>query len=179
MKILFVIAEGVEELELVAPLDILRRAGAECVLASMEETCEVKGRNGIILCADATFSTVAKEEWDAVVLAGGPSSFSLRHDAALRSFLQVSVQKERYIAAICAAPLILLDAGLLTNKRVTGHSSIRREISDLQDIEVVVDGKIITSKGAGTAVAFGLSLVEQFFGAEKRREIAQSIECSL
>ncbi|MEL0098328.1 MAG: DJ-1/PfpI family protein, partial [Opitutae bacterium] len=90
--------------------------------------------------------------------------------------IQEFADKERPIGAICAAPLLLKDAGVLTNKSFTGHGSIMEELPQIDTEQaVVIDDKIITSRGAGTALEFGLSLIELLCGPEKAREIRHSI----
>ncbi len=175
-KVLMVISPGFEELEAVAPLDILRRAEFEVTLASAGEGLEVEGRNGIRLLADAALEAVLAQDFDAIVLPGGPHAHKLRSHEGLRARLQAHAEAGRLTAAICAAPLVLLDAGLLAGRRYTAHFSTHEELSAaLTEAVVVKDGNVLTSQGAGTAVEFGLALVEALAGTELRREIAEAI----
>lgn len=172
---LMLLAHGCEELEAVAPLDILRRGGVDVTVATIETNHLVTGRNAISLHADNSFSELGEQDYDLIVLPGGPGHKTLRENGAVLALLKRQYQEGRWLAAICAAPTVLHEAGLLAGRRYTGHQSIAEELPDLADEPVVVDGKIITSRGAGTATRFGLVLVSQLVGEAKAREVAASI----
>jgi len=160
----------------VAPVDLLRRAGAVVTSAALGETIHVTGRSGITVHADATLGSVLSRAFDCIFVPGGPAVARLREDARVRSLLRSQNDRRGWIAAICAAPLVLHDAGVLTGRRHTAHFSAVRELpSTLQDKRVVVDGRLITSRGAGTAYDLGLALVEQLISKEKAAEIAASV----
>lgn len=174
--VLTLLAEGFEEVEATAPIDLLRRAGAEVVVAALGDGIHVTGRCGITMHATTTLSALPSASFDCVVLPGGPGTKHLRSDARVRAIVTEQFRADRWLAAICAAPTVLHDAGLLKGRRYTAHFSVAEELPDLlRDERVVVDGKIITSRGAGTAVDFGLILVERLFSLEKSREVAASI----
>lgn len=176
--VIVILPEGFEELETVAPVDVLRRAGVEVTLASLENTLFVTGRNGIALKPDTTLAALGAFTADLLLLPGGPGVKHLRAHPAVRQALLRHAGAERWIAAICAAPLVLHDAGLLTGRRYTAHPSVADDLpSRLPDERVVVDGLIVTSRGAGTALEFGLKLVELLQGPEKSAEIASAIAC--
>lgn len=173
---LFIFTDGLEELEAIAPLDILRRAGVTCVTASQTSNLEVKGRNNIRIKADCLLEEVLNQPFDLIVLPGGPGVASLRADPRVINRIKAQVKSNKLLAAICAAPTVLFEAGLLSGKSFTGHFSIAEELPEMiTDQAVVVDGSIITSRGAGTAVEFGLRLAEILTGSEKTREVADSI----
>jgi 4-methyl-5(b-hydroxyethyl)-thiazole monophosphate biosynthesis len=126
--------------------------------------------------ADTTLGEAVAQTYDLIFLPGGPGVINLRSDLRVRSLVQQQAAASRWLAAICAAPTVLNDAGLLDGRRYTAHFSVAKELPHiLKDERVVVDGKIITSRGAGTALDLGLTLVEKLFSAEKSREIAASI----
>jgi 4-methyl-5(b-hydroxyethyl)-thiazole monophosphate biosynthesis len=175
-RVLAILAEGFEEIEVVTPVDLLRRAGAEVTLAALTEDLRVTGRCGLVLQADTALARVANETFDCLFLPGGPGVRYLRADKRVLDLIRAQHAAHRWIAAICAAPTVLLDAGVLHARRRTAHFSVAAELPDLLSHErVVVDGHIITSRGAGTALDFGLAIVERLFSSEKAAEISRSI----
>ena len=175
-QVLVPLAHGFEEIEATCPIDLLRRAEVEVVTASCESEIEVCGRSGIVIRADQFLIDSQPEFFDLLVLPGGPAVFELRKNKSFLQLIKDFSDMHRPIAAICAAPLLLQDLGLLTGKRITGHESIRNELPGLEtDQAVIKDGKIITSRGAGTAIEFGLSLIELLCGSTKADEIRASI----
>ena len=175
-RVLCLVADGVEELELVAPVDVLRRAGANVVLAAVGETTEITGRNGMVLRGDTLLAGVAADEFDLLIIPGGAAVAALRKDGRAAALARQFVGAAKAVAAICAGPLVLQDAGLLEGKRFSAHVSVVNELPGAQTGErVVEDGLIITSRGAGTALEFGLALVDRLFGEAVEEEIARSI----
>lgn len=176
-SVLVLLAEGFEEIEAIAPIDLLRRAGAEVVVASLLEGIHVTGRNGVTIHADCPLSAVESRVFDCVFLPGGPGTKHLRADPRVRHLVQNQATAGRWVAAICAAPTVLHDAGLLRGKRFTAHASVRAELPESLGLErTAEDGCVLTSRGAGTAMEFALLLVERLFGTAKRDEISRSIE---
>lgn len=174
--VLAILAEGFEEIEAIAPIDLLRRAGAEVTVAALGETIHVTGRSGVTLHADTPLARVAEKIFDCVFLPGGPGVKHLRSDAQVRKILLAHSAADKWVAAICAAPTVLNDAGLLLNRRYTAHFSVANELPQLMaDQRVIADGRILTSRGAGTALDFGLFLVSQLFSPERSAEIGRSI----
>jgi 4-methyl-5(b-hydroxyethyl)-thiazole monophosphate biosynthesis len=174
--VLVILAEGFEEIEALTPVDVLRRAGADVTVAALGDGLHVTGRSGVTLHADRTLSAVAGDSFDCVVLPGGPGVAQLRKDARVLDLVRKQGQSGGWIAAICAAPAVLGSAGILEGRRFTAHFSVSAELPDaLLDERVVLDGKLITSRGAGTSLDFSLSLAEQLFSPEKASEIARSI----
>jgi 4-methyl-5(b-hydroxyethyl)-thiazole monophosphate biosynthesis len=174
--VLAILADGFEEIEAVTPIDLLRRAGAEVTVASLAEGIHVTGRSGITCHADTTLTAVLARDFDWVFLPGGPGVKLLRADARVRELVLRQSAAGRGLAAICAAPAVLHDAGLLAGRRYTAHFSVAGELPDIRAAErTVTDGRLLTSRGAGTALDFGLRLVELLFGPEKSAEIARSI----
>jgi 4-methyl-5(b-hydroxyethyl)-thiazole monophosphate biosynthesis len=174
--VLAILAEAFEEIEAAASIDLLRRAGAEVTVAALGDGIHVTGRSGLTLHADTTLAAVAAREFDCVFLPGGPGVKHLRADPRVRELVLRQHASGRWLAAICAAPTVLHDAGLLAGRRYTAHFSVAGELPEiLRDERTVSDGTILTSRGAGTAVDFGLLLVEKLFSPAKSAEIAQSI----
>lgn len=174
--VLTLLPEGFEELEAVAPIDLLRRAGAEVILASLDNQPLVTGRNALVLRTDTTLAAIGDTLFDMLLIPGGPGVKLLRADARVRQIVLAHHDAGRWLAAICAAPTVLNDAGLLSGRRYTAHFSVAEELPGmLTDQRTVTDGRLLTSRGAGTAIEFGLLLVEKLISAEKAREVAQSI----
>lgn len=175
-NVLFVFGHGVEELELIAPADVLRRAGLKVSFASTEESRLVKTRGGFVVQCDQRFSETDAIDVDLLVLPGGPGVMALRQRQDLLGFLREYGQSGKPLAAICAAPLLLQDAGLLEGKQFTCHDSCWTELATAHPSEkVVIDGALITSQGPGTALDFGLVLVGLMCGEEVRAQIARAI----
>lgn len=175
---LVILHEQFEELEAVAPIDILRRAGVRVTLASREFALTVKGRSGLAILAEARLDeALARAPYDAIVLPGGPGVVQrLRHDVRVHKLLRAQAARQGLIGAICAAPLVLLDAGLLPGFRYTAHPSARAELpGDITEGAVVEDGCYLTSPGAGTAVAFGLALAARLTSPAIAADLARSI----
>jgi 4-methyl-5(b-hydroxyethyl)-thiazole monophosphate biosynthesis len=174
-RALIILHPGFEEMEAVAPIDLLARAEVEVVQASTADTCLVGGRNGITLQASHLLADIGLQNFDAVILPGGPGIQKLRNDTRIVDCLRRQHLAGKVIGAICAAPLLLLDAGLLDKLNYTAHPSTAAELGAAQNQTVVKDGSVITSRGAGTATEFGLALVTALCGKEAAANIAASI----
>jgi len=175
-KILCLLGTGFEEIETVTPVDLLRRAGASVTLAALGAEKLVVGRSSLSLEADAFLSDLKAADFDVLFIPGGPGVKALREDGRAASLAKEFHAAGKLVAAICAAPTVLHDAGLLDGKRFTAHVSVHAELSAaLGDERVVEDGLLLTSRGAGTALDFGLALVRHLYGEEKAAEIAASI----
>ena len=174
--VLTLLADGFEEIEAFAPVDLLRRAGVEVTVATLNDNRHATGRSGITAHGDAALGTVADALFDLVFLPGGAGVKHLRADARVREIVLRHAQAGRWLAAICAAPTVLHDCGLLAGRRYTAHFSVADELpAILAEERVVTDGRITTSRGAGTAVDFGLHLVALLNGEEKAKEISKAI----
>ena len=175
-RVLCLLVDGFEEIETLTPVDLLRRAGAEVVLASLAPERHVTGRCQVTLHADALLADVIHESFDLLLIPGGPGVAALRTDGRAAQLAADFAKAGKPTAAICAAPTVLADAGLLTGKRFTAHFSVYNELPTAIATErVVEDGLLITSRGAGTALDFGFALVRRLFGEEKLKEVAESI----
>jgi protein deglycase len=174
--VLVPLAEGFEEIEAFAPVDLLRRAGVEVTTAALAEGIHVTGRSSLTAHADTTLAAVIGRDFDLVFLPGGAGVKHLRADPRVRELVLQQHATGRWLAAICAAPAVLHDCGLLTGRRYTAHFSVASELpAILAHEKVVTDGKITTSRGAGTAVDFGLHLVALLTGPEKAVDISKAI----
>ncbi|MDX8388582.1 MAG: DJ-1/PfpI family protein [Ghiorsea sp.] len=180
-RVLVPFTTGVEEIELVAVVDILRRADIEVCLASLDELA-VTGRSNITIQADVAINTLIGQNWDMLILPGGlPNAHLLRDNQHVKTMVLKLAEQRKHIAAICAAPTALAAYGITKNKRVTSYPSCQKEMLDLQpssiyvDDIVVEDDFLITSRGAGTAVEFALYLVATLCGKTKAEEVRQSI----
>ncbi len=180
-RVLVPFTKGVEEIEMVSVVDILRRAGAEVCMASLDGG-QVAGRSGITFVPDAALDDVRDQDWDLVVLPGGlPNADLLRNDARVRELVERLRSQRKSIAAICAAPMALAAYGVTEGRRVTSYPSCREEMERLSpssvyvDEAVVEDDFLVTSRGPGTAIAFALRLVARLFGDAKAEEIRKEI----
>jgi len=172
-KVLIAVADGSEEMETVIPADVLRRAGAEVTLASVDEL-EIQAARGIKLVADKLLSACENENFDLIVVPGGmPGAEHLRDSVVLKNMLQKQAAAGKLIAAICAAPVVVLQHhGLLDGKKATCHPAMLSELKNSSKERVVVSENIITSQGPGTATEFALKLVELLFDAATKQKVA-------
>jgi protein deglycase len=174
--VLVIAAEGFEEAEAVTPIDVLRRAGANVTFAALANGIHVTGRSGLTVHADTTLAAVETSHFDCILLPGGPGVSQLRGDPRVAAILKKQHEANGWIAAICAAPVVLLPIGILNGRRYTAHFSVAGELPAALPMErAVVDGRLITSRGAGTALDFGLLIVESLFSREKSAEVARAI----
>ena len=175
-SVLVILADGFEEIETFAPVDLLRRAEVEVTVASLSENRHATGRSGITAHADAAFSAVQSRLFDLVFLPGGAGVKNLRADPRVRELVLHLHAQGRWLAAICAAPTLLNDCGLLADKRYTAHFSAADEPpAIIATVPIVTDGKITTARGAGTAVEFGLHLVALLTSPARSAEISKAI----
>jgi 4-methyl-5(b-hydroxyethyl)-thiazole monophosphate biosynthesis len=184
-KVLLVLADGFEEVEAVTPIDYLRRAGIEVTTASISQSQNVKGSHSIVVSADTTFSELAKQcrlnvdSWDAVLLPGGiPGAPNLAASEDLGSFLKDMAAALKWVCAICASPaVVLFPLGLLTGRRFTCFPGLEEKVSGAKWSEdtVVIDGNIITSRGAGTAAAWAIAIIEKLINEVVAQKVASAV----
>lgn len=173
-RVLCLMTDGFEEVEMVTPVDLLRRAEVEVTIASLSGDAAT-GKCGIVIHPDAALADVRMEDFDLLLIPGGPGVGELRQDGRAAELAAEFHAAGKPVAAICAAPLILHDAGLLRGKRFTAHFTVRGELGGVMDERVIVDGLVITSRGAGTALDFGLALVRRLAGGEAAEAVAEAI----
>jgi 4-methyl-5(b-hydroxyethyl)-thiazole monophosphate biosynthesis len=174
-RVLIPLAPGFEEIEAITVIDILRRAGIEVISAGTVPGPITASRQTKHL-PDCLLADIVHDHFDMLILPGGqPGTTNLRQDPHLAALLR----RVRPIAAICAAPTILAAYGLLAGKTVTSHPSVRDEIrkvaGTVSEERVVVDGDLITSQAAGTAMEFAFRLVEYLCGLAKVAEVNQGV----
>ena len=175
-KALVIIVDGVEEIEAVSPIDILRRAEVDVTVASVGDSATVTGRGDIRIVADCRLEALEDTDFDLLVIPGGPGHKALLEDESVISRLQIQHARGGLIGSICAGPLVLQKAGLLEGRHFTSFPGTAEKLPARDsDTLVVVDRNLITSQGAGTAVNFGLALVEELLGTETARKVADSI----
>lgn len=177
-SVLVPIADGSEELEAISIIDLLRRAGVEVTVAGLNGM-NIKASRGVNLVADATLDDVLGQSFDMVVLPGGAAGAeALRSDERIKRLLQQHAESGRYTAAICAAPSVLANAGLLGGRKATSFPGFLDPFADVDYREdpVVTDGKTVTSRGPGTAMDFALRLIEILEGADKAREVEDRLQ---
>ncbi len=178
-RVLVPLAPGCEELEAVTVIDLLRRAGIEVITAGLESG-PVRASRGTVLLPDTTLDEVMDEDFDMIVLPGGlPGADNLNADPRIHRLLKRLAAQDRYTAAICAAPKVLASAGLLDGRQATWYpgavdASALPATRALQEA-VVSDGRVVTSRGPGTAMDFALTLIEKLAGADTR----QTVEAAL
>jgi 4-methyl-5(b-hydroxyethyl)-thiazole monophosphate biosynthesis len=174
-RVLVPLAAGCEELEAVTIIDLLRRAGIEVVTAGLQPGI-VKASRGTQLVPDAVLDSVLDDDFDMIVLPGGmPGAQHLKEDPRIIALLKKMAEQGKYTAAICAAPAVLAEAGLLAGKRATSYPGFldKIEVPGMAYLKeaVVADGKVLTSRGPGTAMDFALALIETLSGKAKRDEV--------
>ena len=174
------LANGFEEVEAFAPVDVLRRAGKQVATVGVGGK-EITGAHGIRVTADLADSELDLQAQppELVVLPGGmPGTTNLEASPVVRRAVDTCVKLDAYLAAICAAPSVLGHWGILKGHTAVCYPGFEAELGCTVGSESVVQsGKIITAKGAGVAVDFGLQLVCVLCGAEKSEEIRKSIQC--
>lgn len=177
-RILVAIADGTEEIEVVVPIDLFRRAGFSVLVVGEKPivTCS----RGTKIVPDKSFDEINEGEiFDLIFLPGGSiGTENLLKNGKLDILLRKQLQSSRYVAAICAAPTILLAKGLLGKGfSITSHPTARNKFRDLNYLvqNTVVFGNIITSRGAGTAINMALKIIEMFQGSELAKKIANDI----
>lgn len=170
---LILFAEGSEELEAVTVVNLLRRAGVAVIFAGLREG-PLRGSRGTVLLPDTTLEDVLSRDYDMIVLPGGqPGTNNLKADARVLELVRRMHGADKYVAAICAAPSVLATAGLLDGKHATSFPGALDPFPKVlrQPQAVVEDGKLITSRGPGTAMDFALVLAERLMGRERREEV--------
>ncbi|MDP9938184.1 DJ-1 family glyoxalase III [Ectopseudomonas alcaliphila] len=178
-RALIAVADGVEDLECVTLIDVLRRADVEVLVASIEERRMITCARGTRLTADAMLVDVLAQDFDLIVLPGGmPGAQHLADFEPLAERVRKQARAGELFAAICAAPaLALQNYGVLKQRRMTCYPAFSDRLSGCTFVDeaVVVDGNCITSQGPGTALAFALTLVEQLVGRGTRTEVAKAM----
>jgi 4-methyl-5(b-hydroxyethyl)-thiazole monophosphate biosynthesis len=174
-KALVFLATGFEEIETVTVVDVLRRAGVDVTVAGLTPNV-TEGKHGVKVVPDKSIDDVKVEDFDAVIAPGGnPGYKNLRKDPRVIAMVKKAFNSNKLVAAICAGPTVLSDAGILEGKACTVYPGMDKELEagggkPKHDI-VVVDGNIITSRGPATALPFALKLAEKLAG----KQVAEAV----
>jgi 4-methyl-5(b-hydroxyethyl)-thiazole monophosphate biosynthesis len=177
-RVLVPLAPGFEELEAITVVDLLRRAEIEVVTAALGAN-PVVGSHDIAVRADRTLDDVVDEDFEMICLPGGmPGARHLREDPRVLALLRRHAARNAYTAAICAAPSALAAAGLLHGRAATSFPGFLDAASGakLSTAPVVVDGKVVTSRGPGTAMDFALALIAELAGEAARETVASRLQ---
>ncbi len=176
-KVLVPLATGFEEIEALSIVDVLRRADVEVVIAGLDKK-QVVGAHGVKVQADVHIKDAKSSEFDMIVLPGGlPGATNLQKDETVQKLLKEFDKDEKYIGAICAAPVALMSAGVL-RENYTCYPSFETNIKDegyISNEDVVYDKNVMTSRGPGTAMIFALAIVKQLCGEKIESEIKSQL----
>ncbi|MBI4005655.1 MAG: DJ-1/PfpI family protein [Gammaproteobacteria bacterium] len=178
-KVLVPLAQGCEELEAITIIDLLRRAKIEVITAGLDKKTVIASR-GVKLVPDTDLDTALKEDYDMVVLPGGqPGADHLDGDPRIKTLLKKMAASKKFTAAICAAPKVFANAGILEGKKATSYPGFLDKMdlpnTEISNEPVVKDGMVITSRGPGTAMDFALELIETLAGKQKRLEVETAL----
>ncbi|MBQ7223156.1 MAG: DJ-1/PfpI family protein [Erysipelotrichaceae bacterium] len=175
MRVLCLLADGFEECEAIAPIDLLRRAGVEVVTSGLRNR-EVKGSHGIDVLADAVLDEVSSQDFDCLMLPGGKGHKNFLADERVMDLIRRYHDEDRYLAAICASPTILGDLGYLKGKNYTCFEPMNRDFGgNYTGRYAEVDGKLITGKSMAAAIDFGLAVVETLTSPARRWDSMKAI----
>jgi 4-methyl-5(b-hydroxyethyl)-thiazole monophosphate biosynthesis len=172
------LADGFEEIEALSVVDVLRRGGVDVVTASVAGPCEVRGAHGVVVLADAPFAEAEKDDFDAVVLPGGSvGTDNLAHSDAVLERLRRQKQEGRVIAAICAAPTVLVKAGVVEpEQHMTCYPSCAETLGRrCADVPVVADGALVTGQAAGSALLFALVVLKTLTSGRTAERVARAM----
>jgi protein deglycase len=178
-KVLVPLAQGCEEIEAITIIDLLRRAEIDVTVAALDSQ-PVRAAHGVTIIADTTLDEALHLEFDMVVLPGGlPGADNLNEDDRVHEILKKMAESGKFIGAICAAPIVLAKAGLLDGKKATSYPGFLDQMDvpnmNYTGAAVEQDAKILTSRGPGTAMDFGLKIIEVLQGKSKRDEIEKAL----
>lgn len=172
------LADGFEEIEGLTVVDLLRRAGVDTQMVSIKEERMVTGSHQISVLADVCFKEADFSGTELLVLPGGmPGTKNLGAYSPLTDLLVQFYNEGKQVAAICAAPSVLGDLGILKGKKAACYPGFEERLTGAEVVfdKVAVDGNVTTSRGMGTAIPFALSLVEQLVSKEKAAELKKGI----
>ena len=173
------LADGFEEIEGLMCVDLMRRAGIEVTMVSIKNSTDIKGARNINVVADSVISEMS-DDADMLILPGGmPGTNYLKESAEVKDAILRFLNAGKYLAAICAAPTVYGEMGLLKGKKATCYPGLESGLIGAEwtgeDVKVAVDGQFITSRGVGTAADFALKLIEILISRDKAEEIASSV----
>lgn len=176
-SVLIPLADGVEEMEAVILIDVLRRAGLEVVTAGLT-TKPVTASRGVRLVPDRNWDELQPAAFDILAIPGGAEGVNrLKADSRILTAVRAFDQQGKWIAAICAGPLVLQQAGILAGRRVTCHPGVEDQLTATTRLadRVVVDARLITSQGPGTSFEFALTIVRCAVNAGKAISLSKAM----
>jgi protein deglycase len=172
-RVVVILADGFEEVEAIAIIDVLRRAEIDTVIAGLHGGTVSSARN-VKIVPDEEVGSIRADDFDMIVLPGGqPGADNLNADARVKELIRNFSLQGKFISAICAAPYVLANAGVLEGKHATSYPTYKDRLGGAayEENPVVVDGTVLTSRGAGTALDFGLAIVDKLAGRKKALKI--------
>lgn len=174
-KIAVLVVDGVEEIECLATVDFCRRAGIEVTTVSVEGNRQIHGSHQIIFHTDTVFDEVNFDDFDAIVYPGGPGTGALGEAKGTRALAEKFLNEGKLVAAICAAPGMLSETGLLKGKTATGYPGCKPDGgAEWTENTTERDGNLITGKGPGAATYFAIEIIRYLEGDKKADEIYAS-----
>ncbi len=176
-RCLVLVPPGFEEIEVVTPVDVLRRGNIKVILAAVgAQTLLLKGKHQLELKVDCFLEEVLEPSFDGLVLPGGPGMQMLLESQAVLSLVKAFDEQEKTLGAICGAPLVLYRGGLLEGRKYTAHFSVAHTLKHIHlGSPVIVDKNLITANGPGAALPFGLELLKALSSEEVAQEVAKSM----
>lgn len=178
-RVCVLLAPGYEEVEALTPVDYLRRASATVDIISTIEDITVPSAHQVLVQADSFLEDIKPEDYDMIVVPGGlPGVPNLIANEKVLAFVKAMADQGKWVTSLCAGPSVLDHAGVLVGKCTTcfpGWEGNLVNIGSFSEDTVVVDGKVITSRGAGAAGYFALALVEALYGEEKAAEVKSTV----
>ncbi len=176
-EVALLLADGFEEVEAMAIVDVLRRADITVVIAGLH-TGHIESARHVKVIPDTSIDTIRADNFDMLVLPGGqPGADNLNADERVKDLIREFYDKGKLTGAICAAPYVLANAGILAGRQATAYPSFKDRLGTaLYKAEnVVADGQILTSRGPGTALEFGIAIVERLVGLERAEAIKEAM----
>lgn len=177
-KAIVFLADGCEMIEALTPVDLLRRAGVEVVTVSINGTETIESSHKVVIKADKVFTEDIADDADMVILPGGmPGTLNLGAHEGVTNIVTRFHEEGKFVAAICAAPSVLGQLGILKGKKAVCYPSFEEKLlgAEVTMDEVAVAGNVITSRGMGTAIPFALALIEALLDKETADKIGESI----
>jgi len=176
-KVLIPLTDGFEEIEAVTVIDVLRRGGVEVTTAAIGESLEVQGAHGIAMKADALLSEAGEDDYDAIVLPGGPGTPALGQCQPLVERLRRQKEEGKLLCAICAAPVVLCDLGLVDpDLHVTCYPTCVMDLDrNCAGAPVVADADVITGQAPGSAMLFALIVLQTLVGEPAAQKVARGL----
>ncbi len=172
------LANGFEEIEALTPVDIMRRAGIEVKTVTITDELEVLGAHNIKVEADIKLGEINREKMDLLMLPGGAGHVNLDECREVHDLINYAVENGKYVAAICASPSIIGKMGILKGKKATAFPGFEKFLKGAEVVadKVVVDGNIITAKGAGASAEFGFSIVEKLIDKKTADQLKETMQ---